>query len=52
MGMNYRDVPTDHVMRLLDLQPLDTRVDVSDLAFLHTLVNGAIDCSVLGSSGQ
>lgn len=35
------------VMRLLHLQPLETRLDVTDLVFLHNLVNGAIDCSAL-----
>lgn len=46
MRMRYREVPTNHLMRLLNLQPLDTRLDVADLVFLHKLVNGAIDCSV------
>lgn len=35
------------VMRPLHLQPLETRLDVTDLVFLHNLVNGAIDYSAL-----
>lgn len=45
--MRYREVPTNHLLRLLNLQPLDTRLDVADLVFLHKLVNGAIYCSDL-----
>lgn len=47
MGMRYQEVPNDHMMRLLDLQLLNTHLDVADLAFLHELeirYSMAIDC--------
>lgn len=37
MGMRYREVPTDHMVRLLDLQLLHSHLDVADLVFLHKL---------------
>lgn len=43
----YRMYNKYRVMRLLLLQHLETRLDVTDLVFLHNLVNGAIDRSAL-----
>lgn len=34
-GTRYQEFSTDHLIRLLDLQPLKTRLDVADLVFLH-----------------
>lgn len=47
MGLRYHEVPTSHLMRPLDLQPLNTRLVVADWVSLHEQVSGDIDCSAL-----
>lgn len=45
--MRYHEVPTSHLMRPLDLQPLNTRLVVADWVSLHEQVSGDIDCQAL-----
>jgi hypothetical protein len=44
-GYQYRQVPIEAIYRDLGLQPLETRRHIADLAVLHKLLNGTLDCS-------
>lgn len=43
-GIPYHQVPVEDLSRVLGLQPLEDRRTIADLAVLHKILNGSINC--------